>query len=189
MPTWMTGTRASAVMTSFRDWWRVCCVAPAGSGSVSRPRRRQPVWQYRGSSGKGEPRIRATGNLAACKIEEDGARVCCGAFCVGVRGGAAVGGGDVPVHRYRGFDPSVGGRRRCDAGGAGPHDQVLRSAIEAHGGCLFKHTGDGVCAAFASPRAAVDAAVTAQRALGLPVRMGMATGEAELRDGTTSVRC
>jgi predicted ATPase len=61
------------------------------------------------------------------------------------------------------------------------HDDVLRKAIEAHGGWLFKHTGDGVCAAFASPRSAVDAAVAAQRALELPVRMGMATGEAELR--------
>jgi predicted ATPase len=46
---------------------------------------------------------------------------------------------------------------------------------------LFKHTGDGVCAAFASPRSAVDAAVAAQRELELPVRMGIATGEAELR--------
>src|ERR1700741_4194661 len=63
------------------------------------------------------------------------------------------------------------------------HDEVLRKAIEAHGGLLFKHTGDGVCAAFASPRSAVDAAVAAQRALQLPVRMGLATGEAELRDG------
>ena len=63
------------------------------------------------------------------------------------------------------------------------HDEVLRAAIEAHGGFLFKHTGDGVCAAFASPRSAVDAAVAAQRALELPVRMGLATGEAELRDG------
>jgi Adenylate and Guanylate cyclase catalytic domain len=61
------------------------------------------------------------------------------------------------------------------------HDEVLRSAIEAHGGWLFKHTGDGVCAAFASPKCAVDAAVAAQRALELPVRMGIATGEAELR--------
>ena len=60
---------------------------------------------------------------------------------------------------------------------------MLRGAIEAHGGWLFKHTGDGVCAAFASPRSAVDAAVAAQRALELPVRMGMATGEADLRDG------
>ena len=63
------------------------------------------------------------------------------------------------------------------------HDEVLRAAISAHGGWLFKHTGDGVCAAFASPRSAVDAAVAAQRALELPVRMGIATGEAELRDG------
>src|ERR1700749_1228285 len=63
------------------------------------------------------------------------------------------------------------------------HDQVLRSAIEASGGFLFKHTGDGACAAFASPRSAVEAAVAAQRALELPVRMGLATGEAELRDG------
>src|SRR5271163_2618337 len=63
------------------------------------------------------------------------------------------------------------------------HDLVLRGAIEAHGGWLFKHTGDGVCAAFASPTSAVDAAVAAQRALELPVRMGLATGEAELREG------
>ena len=63
------------------------------------------------------------------------------------------------------------------------HDFVLREAIEAHGGWFFKHTGDGVCAAFASPRRAVDAAVAAQRELELPVRMGLATGEAELRAG------
>ena len=63
------------------------------------------------------------------------------------------------------------------------HDGLLRSAIEAHGGFLFKHTGDGVCVAFSSPKAAVDAAIAAQRALELPVRMGLATGEAELREG------
>ncbi|PJE15792.1 MAG: adenylate/guanylate cyclase domain-containing protein [Mycobacterium sp.] len=62
------------------------------------------------------------------------------------------------------------------------HDEVLRQVIEAHGGFLFKHTGDGVCAAFASPRSAVDAAVAAQHKLELPVRMGLATGEAELRE-------
>ena len=33
----------------------------------------------------------------------------------------------------------------------GLHDEVLRSAIEGHGGWLFKHTGDGVCAAFELP--------------------------------------
>ena len=63
------------------------------------------------------------------------------------------------------------------------HDDVLRETIEVHGGWLFKHTGDGACAAFASPKSAVDAAITAQRSLDLPVRMGLATGEAELRDG------
>ncbi|MDT5289646.1 MAG: hypothetical protein QOF88_4535, partial [Mycobacterium sp.] len=63
------------------------------------------------------------------------------------------------------------------------HDEVLRSAIEGYGGFLFSHTGDGVVAAFASPMSAVKAAVAAQRTLELPVRMGLATGEAELRDG------
>jgi len=63
------------------------------------------------------------------------------------------------------------------------HDEVLRTAIESHHGFLFSHTGDGVVAAFASPMSAVDAAVEAQLALELPVRMGLATGEAELRDG------
>jgi class 3 adenylate cyclase len=63
------------------------------------------------------------------------------------------------------------------------HDEVLRTAIGAHDGLLFSHTGDGVAAAFASPRSAVDGAVAAQRRLQLPVRMGVATGEAELRDG------
>ena len=63
------------------------------------------------------------------------------------------------------------------------HDATLRAAIESHGGWLFKHTGDGVVAAFSSPAGAVAAAIEAQRALTLPVRMGLATGEAELRDG------
>lgn len=38
-------------------------------------------------------------------------------------------------------------------------------------------------AAFASPKSAVDAAIAAQRKLELPVRMGIATGEATLQDG------
>jgi predicted ATPase len=63
------------------------------------------------------------------------------------------------------------------------HDKVLRTAIEAYGGFLFSHTGDGVAAAFASPMSAVNAAIDAQRELQLPVRMGIATGEAELREG------
>ena len=85
------------------------------------------------------------------------------------------------------FSDVEGSTRRWEADAEGmrlalaAHDEVLRDAIEAHGGWLFKHTGDGVCAAFASPRSAVDAAVAAQRGLELPVRMGIATGEAELR--------
>ncbi len=63
------------------------------------------------------------------------------------------------------------------------HDEVLRQAITGCGGGVFKHTGDGVCAAFSSPKAAVAAAIAAQRALELPVRMGIATGEAEQRGG------
>ena len=85
------------------------------------------------------------------------------------------------------FTDVEGSTRRWEADADGmraalaAHDEVLCRAIEEHGGWLFKHTGDGVCAAFASPRCAVDAAITAQRALELPVRMGIATGEAELR--------
>jgi hypothetical protein len=105
------------------------------------------------------------------------------AFCGYVRccGCCSFGGGDVPVADVEGStrrwenDPDE--MRLALAA----HDEVLRSVIEAHGGWLFKHTGDGVCAAFASPRSAVDAAVAAQRVLALPVRMGIATGEAELR--------
>src|ERR1700737_5046680 len=63
------------------------------------------------------------------------------------------------------------------------HEQMLQTAIESHEGFVFSHTGDGVGAAFASPRSAVDAAVKAQLGLELPVRMGIATGEAELRGG------
>src|ERR1700755_475650 len=87
------------------------------------------------------------------------------------------------------FTDVEGSTRRWEADADGmraalaAHDEVLRKAIESHGGWLFKHTGDGVCAAFASPRSAVDAAVAGLRALELPVRMGLATGEAELRDG------
>ena len=85
------------------------------------------------------------------------------------------------------FTDVEGSTRRWEADAEGmrvalaAHDEVLCKAIEAQGGFMFKHTGDGVCAAFASPTSAVNAAVAAQRALELPVRMGLATGEAELR--------
>ena len=87
------------------------------------------------------------------------------------------------------FTDIEGSTRRWDTDAAAmksaleSHDAVLRESIEKFDGWLFKHTGDGICAAFASPGHAVDAAVAAQRELELPVRMGIATGEAELRDG------
>jgi class 3 adenylate cyclase len=45
------------------------------------------------------------------------------------------------------------------------HDAILRDAVSGHGGALVKGRGDGVHAAFATARDALDAAVSAQRAL------------------------
>ena len=65
------------------------------------------------------------------------------------------------------FTDVEGSTRRWEADADGmrvalaAHDAVLREAIEAHKGFMFKHTGDGVCAAFASPKSAVDAAFQA----------------------------
>ena len=65
------------------------------------------------------------------------------------------------------------------------HDAILRDVIDKRHGWLFTHTGDGVAAVFASAADGVSAAVDAQVPLAevLPVRMGLHTGEAELRDG------
>jgi predicted ATPase/class 3 adenylate cyclase/Tfp pilus assembly protein PilF len=84
------------------------------------------------------------------------------------------------------------------------HDRVLRHAIESSGGCIVKGTGDGVFAVFAAAADALAACLAAQRALqasedgalnpelaasevrppiALPVRMGLHTGVAELREG------
>ena len=63
------------------------------------------------------------------------------------------------------------------------HDEVLRSAVERAGRVVVQaHRRRGV-RGVRSARAAIDAAVEAQRRLGLPVRMGVATGEAHERDG------
>jgi len=61
------------------------------------------------------------------------------------------------------------------------HDSALQRAITNNGGWQFKHTGDGVIAAFHTAHAAIDAAIAAQRSLKLPVRMGISTGEVESR--------
>ena len=72
------------------------------------------------------------------------------------------------------------------------HDELLRDAVESHDGFIVKNTGDGFHAVFATAHDAVTAAVAAQRALladdwniteTVRVRMGIHTGEAEVRDG------
>jgi predicted ATPase/class 3 adenylate cyclase len=72
------------------------------------------------------------------------------------------------------------------------HDELLRAAIEGHGGSIVKMTGDGAHAAFATAPTAVGAAVDAQIALTrerwgstgpLCVRMGVHSGHAEQRSG------
>src|SRR4029079_18066357 len=72
------------------------------------------------------------------------------------------------------------------------HDAILRDAVTEHHGDIVKTTGDGVHAVFTSARDALDAALAAQLDLQraawdevgeLRVRMGLHTGEAELRDG------
>ena len=70
------------------------------------------------------------------------------------------------------------------------HDEILRSAIEGHGGYVFKTVGDAFCAAFASAPDAFEAALSAQRALctedwneGCTIRARMA-----LHTGTVSER-
>ena len=91
------------------------------------------------------------------------------------------------------------------------HDSILKEAVESNHGQIFKTTGDGVHAVFTTAMDALNAAVEAQRKLNslilnyreasprdelqitspqspvsslfLRARMGLHTGEAELRDG------
>src|SRR3954451_18569502 len=110
-----------------------------------------------------------------------------------------IGGPDVPMTRSSPsrvvpflFTDIEGSTRRWEAdpdamrAALQAHNEVVRGAVEAHAGQVVNYTGDGMCAVFASPRSAVDAAVGAQRVLELPVRMGIATGEAELRGENNS---
>ena len=62
------------------------------------------------------------------------------------------------------------------------HNETLRSAIESRTQAASSSTPATGCVRSSrhhGPR--VDAAIAAQRALELPVRMGIATGEAEMR--------
>jgi class 3 adenylate cyclase len=68
------------------------------------------------------------------------------------------------------------------------HDKKLRELIEEQGGEVIKQTGDGYFAAFQSPSAALEAAVSVQRALDAhepiapDVRIGLHTGGAFHRE-------
>jgi predicted ATPase len=73
------------------------------------------------------------------------------------------------------------------------HDEILRTAIEAHNGHVFKTVGDAFHATFSAAPDALEAALDAQRALlheawaeetgPLRVRMALHTGAAEEREG------
>jgi predicted ATPase/class 3 adenylate cyclase len=75
------------------------------------------------------------------------------------------------------------------------HDELLRSAIEGHGGVVVKTEGDAFFAAFAEPLAALTATAAAQRVIAdepwpaeapIRVRMGLHLGEGRLRQGLAS---
>jgi pimeloyl-ACP methyl ester carboxylesterase len=64
------------------------------------------------------------------------------------------------------------------------HDAVTVQLVEAHRGRLVRFTGDGAFAVFDRPTAAVDCASVISdqmERLGLPVRIGVHTGECEVR--------
>jgi predicted ATPase/class 3 adenylate cyclase len=72
------------------------------------------------------------------------------------------------------------------------HNELLRNAIETHGGHVFKVMGDAFCAVFATVPDATAAALGAQRALlgedfsavgGIRVRIALHTGHAHEREG------
>jgi predicted ATPase len=72
------------------------------------------------------------------------------------------------------------------------HDHLLRDLVASHDGVVFSTMGDGLAAAFQAASAAVACAMDAQQMIDrepwetarpLRVRMGVHTGEAELREG------
>jgi class 3 adenylate cyclase len=65
------------------------------------------------------------------------------------------------------------------------HDATVRRQIERHRGRTVKATGDGFLAVFDGPARAIrcaEAIRDATRAIGVPVRVGLHTGEIETRD-------
>ena len=74
------------------------------------------------------------------------------------------------------------------------HDLILKETIESNHGHVIKTTGDGVHAVFTTALDGVNTSIAVQRKIqtseffrnsevSLQVRMGLHTGEAELRDG------
>src|SRR5437867_7602557 len=72
------------------------------------------------------------------------------------------------------------------------HDALVREAIEANGGYVFKTMGDAFCASFQTAHSALAAVVSAQRVLAaedwgtagpIRVRMALHTGTTEERGG------
>jgi len=72
------------------------------------------------------------------------------------------------------------------------HDALMRAAIEARGGYVFKTVGDAFCACFTRPEDGIAAMIEAQRALaaedfsavrGIRIRAALHTGTCEERDG------
>jgi class 3 adenylate cyclase len=65
------------------------------------------------------------------------------------------------------------------------HDDLVRKELAAHGGREVKTTGDGFLALFDAPARAIRCAVAIRgrlRAVGLDVRIGLHSGEVELRE-------
>src|SRR5512143_3210982 len=71
------------------------------------------------------------------------------------------------------------------------HHAILREAVEAHKGHVFKIVGDAFCCAFHTVSDGIQAALQAQRGLhaeawgetAIRVRMGIHTGEAQAEGG------
>jgi class 3 adenylate cyclase len=77
---------------------------------------------------------------------------------------------------------AVGDRRSRDV--RDRHDAVVAREIDAHRGRLIKSTGDGAFATFDGPARAISCGCDIRdglRPLGIDVRVGLHTGEVELR--------